>query len=164
MIEARAHAPQLRQLLLPRRPHLTSHVHPHTATHPLFSSRPCRKFTTSASRYEQQYHRKESFSSRLRAALGQTQIKWYPIPVGLGIGFLGFTQLYKAQQREKARLEEERLEAEGGGGEQEPGKPKKRKRIRPSGPWYVLCKGMYAGRQTSLTARVGRFRSCRPCL
>lgn len=75
------------------------------------------------------------FRSRLRTALQRTKVQWYPIPVGLGIGFLGFAQLYRRhqhQQREKLRQEEEdEVDSEGKGG-----KPKRRKRIRPSGPWY----------------------------
>ena len=126
-----------RQLLSHRRPSIlqstpATHSYNHTSR-----LRPGRNFTSSTSRYEQQTHRKESFSSRLRSALGKTKITWYPIPVGLGIGFLGFAQLYKVQQREKARIAEEE-EARGGGaggGDEEPGKPKKRKKTRPSGPW-----------------------------
>ncbi|GAP92724.1 putative phosphatidylserine decarboxylase [Rosellinia necatrix] len=71
---------------------------------------------------------RERFGSRLRHALNDTKIKWSPIPVGLGIGFLGLLQFYKTQKREKERLEKE---AEG-----EP-RPKKRPRVRPDGPWQV---------------------------
>jgi len=91
-----------------------------------------RQFSSTANRFEQRDPRKDSFRYRLRYALDKTEIKWYPIPVGLGIGFLGFLQFYKSQQREKRRLQEEN----GGEGGGEPGKPKKRERIRPSGPWY----------------------------
>jgi len=99
-----------------------------------------RKFTSSTrhQRYEQHYSR-GSFGSRLRAAWRQTKIEWYPIPVGLGIGFLGCAQLYRVRQREKVREAEEEsgraLSAPGDNGEG--GKPKKRRRIRPSGPWYA---------------------------
>lgn len=56
-------------------------------------------------------------------------MQWYPIPVGLGIGFLGFVQFYKTQAREKERLEREAAD-------EEPGvRPKKRPRVRPDGPW-----------------------------
>lgn len=56
------------------------------------------------------------------------KIEWYPIPIGLGIGFLGLVQFYKIYSREK-----EPEDGEDG----EPGsKPKKRPRIRPEGPWY----------------------------
>lgn len=91
-----------------------------------------RPFSSSVRRLEQeQRHRKESFSSRLRSALSKTKIQWYPIPVGLGIGFLGFLQFTKIQRREKER--------EDGDGEAErtpSGRPKRRKRPKPEGPWY----------------------------
>lgn len=94
-----------------------------------------RKFGLSARRLEQQQqHRKESFSSRLRSALAGTPIKWYPIPVGLGIGFLGFLQFTKIQRREEQGRDLRHEEEE----DEEPtGKPKRRPRIRPSGPWSV---------------------------
>ncbi|KAI9809792.1 MAG: hypothetical protein M1825_000225 [Sarcosagium campestre] len=83
-----------------------------------------------------------SFGSRLRAALGKTKVEWYPIPVGLGIGFLGIAQFYRIRRREENAREKESLlvegEAEAEGGHPEGrGRPKKRKRIRPSGPWQV---------------------------
>jgi phosphatidylserine decarboxylase len=88
---------------------------------------------------QQEKYRKESFGARLKTALNKTRIEWYTIPVVAGIGFLGATQFYKVTQREKARQEEEnRLNAYSDGGDHEPhepGRPKKRKRIRPSGPW-----------------------------
>lgn len=78
------------------------------------------------------------------AAWRNTRIEWYPIPVGLGIGFLGFAQLYRVRQRESAREAEEEKnhtktagENDALGEDGEGGKPKKRKRIRPSGPWYA---------------------------
>ncbi|KAF2843652.1 phosphatidylserine decarboxylase [Patellaria atrata CBS 101060] len=105
-----------------------------------------RLFSSSRTRLQQQQqqHRKESFSSRLRSALRKTRVEWKPIPVGLGIAFLGGFQLYRVQQREKARKEEEEWDdvknissgGDGGDGE-DGGKPKRRKRIRPSGPWQV---------------------------
>ncbi|KAI1310156.1 phosphatidylserine decarboxylase-domain-containing protein [Xylaria venustula] len=73
---------------------------------------------------------RDRFGSRLRHALNDTKIKWYPIPVGLGIGFLGFVQFYKTQARERERLEKEASQ------EDEP-RPKKRPRVRPDGPWQV---------------------------
>ncbi|KAI1391364.1 phosphatidylserine decarboxylase [Hypoxylon trugodes] len=92
-----------------------------------------RQFTStprlSFHRSSQKYQYKERFGSRLRTALKDTKIRWYPIPVGLGIGFLGFVQFYKTQAREKERLERE---ADGDGP-----RPKKRARIRPDGPWQV---------------------------
>ena len=69
----------------------------------------------------------EPFHRRLGRALRDTKIRWYPIPAALGIGFLGLAQLYKVNEREKkARREEEEGE-----------KPYRRKRIRPTGPWYA---------------------------
>ena len=72
------------------------------------------------------------FRYRLRAALQKTKLDWRPIPVTLGIGFLGLVQFYRVQRRERARKEEEEEEE----AELESHKPAKRKRIRPSGPWY----------------------------
>ncbi|KAI1800561.1 phosphatidylserine decarboxylase [Daldinia bambusicola] len=80
----------------------------------------------------QRYQNSQRFGSRLRSALKDTKVKWYPIPVGLGIGFLGLVQFYKTQAREKERLEKEASESN------EPGvRPKKRARVRPDGPWQV---------------------------
>ncbi|TAQ85680.1 hypothetical protein B7494_g5990 [Chlorociboria aeruginascens] len=102
-----------------------------------------RFFSSSARFYRQKAEYKESFSTRLRKALNDTKIKWYPIPVGLGIGFLGLGQLYRVNEREKARRLEEEWEDDGlvktegpRGNEngEETGRPKRRPRIRPTGP------------------------------
>lgn len=77
-----------------------------------------------------------SFGSRLRTALRKTKIEWKPIPVALGIGFLGAVQFYRVREREKRRQEEDK-DAFNKAEEEDKHKPKKRKRIRPSGPWYV---------------------------
>jgi phosphatidylserine decarboxylase len=69
--------------------------------------------------------------------LKKTKIKWEPIPIALGIGFLGAFQLYRIQRREK--------HTQAGANKDLPdevtvdpqGRPKKRERIRPSGPWSV---------------------------
>ena len=74
------------------------------------------------------------FTTRLRVALRNTKVQWYPIPVGLGIGFLGLAQFYRVQRWEKSRREEEDEEDDRRARE---GKPRKRKRIKPSGPWSV---------------------------
>jgi phosphatidylserine decarboxylase len=96
--------------------------------------------------YRQKPNYKESFGTRLRKALSETKIKWYPIPVGLGIGFIGLAQLYRVNEREKARREEEweddRYVRSTGSGENgsdgdSEGRPKRRPRIRPTGPWFV---------------------------
>ncbi|KAI1367452.1 phosphatidylserine decarboxylase-domain-containing protein [Xylaria arbuscula] len=76
------------------------------------------------------FQNRERFGSRLRHALNDNKVKWYPIPVGLGIGFLGFVQFYKSQARERERLEREASSEEGP-------RPKKRPRVRPDGPWQV---------------------------
>ena len=54
-----------------------------------------------------------------------SRIRWYPIPVGLGVGFLGLVQVYKVYSREQ----EQKVEN---------ARPKRR-RVRPDGPWYVLA-------------------------
>jgi phosphatidylserine decarboxylase len=106
-----------------------------------------RLFSSSTKLYRPRTDYKDSFGTRLRKALGETKITWYPIPVGVGIGFLGLGQLYRVNEREKARREEEWEEdgyvkstgsgGEGSDGERE-GRPKRRQRIRPTGPWFVL--------------------------
>lgn len=79
------------------------------------------------------------FRARLRTSLRKTKVEWKPIPIALGIGFLGAVQFYRVRQREQRKQieeDEERLQDEyHGSEEEEKGKPKKRKRIKPSGPW-----------------------------
>lgn len=72
------------------------------------------------------------FRTRLRTALRKTKIEWRPIPITLGIGFLGAIQFYRVRKREQAKEEDEQEERR-----QQSHKPAKRKRIRPSGPWSV---------------------------
>jgi phosphatidylserine decarboxylase len=103
-----------------------AHAHAH-------ASLPPRHFSSSRRCFEQQFHRKESFRSRLNSALKSTKIKWEPIPVALGIGFLGAWQLYKVQKREKHTQRDTGDDTEMVIDEH--GKPRKRERIRPSGPW-----------------------------
>lgn len=132
-----------RRLLIESRPQIARYA-PRPPHLQLRCSRPIpppsRHFSSSSRRCGEQQdpNYRSSFSSRLRAALRDTKVEWYPIPVGIGIAFLGFAQLYRVRQREKSLHEDEerRLtqgDREGGGGGS--GKPKKRKRIRPSGPW-----------------------------
>ena len=110
--------------------------------------RQSRLFSSSTRLHRQQTDYKETFGTRLRKALHDTKIKWYPIPVGVGIGFLGFGQLYRVNERERARRREEieddgsikitginGPDGEGGLGKQ----PKRRERIKPTGPWFVLA-------------------------
>ncbi|KAK6438338.1 phosphatidylserine decarboxylase 1 [Oleoguttula sp. CCFEE 5521] len=115
--------PAARRLLNQRCPHSRTQ----TPTH---------HFSTSPRSHRQ--NRKESFTSRLRTALGQTRTVWRPIPVVAGIAFLGAFQLYRTQTRGKATDDEWTYrDSEDGPSEDELGRPKKRKRIRPSGPWTV---------------------------
>jgi phosphatidylserine decarboxylase len=96
------------------------------------SPSPSIRFSTSRPRAQNQ---QESFNSRLRQAWSNTRVKWYPIPVGLGIGFLGFVQLRRIQRRAEA---ERQGQVDSSDAEyHDTTKPKKRKRIRPSGPWQV---------------------------
>ncbi|KAL8675576.1 MAG: hypothetical protein Q9168_000088 [Polycauliona sp. 1 TL-2023] len=74
------------------------------------------------------------FRTRLRTALRKTKVEWRPIPVTLGIAFLGAIQFYRVRRREQAKEDEEREQEER---QQQSHKPAKRKRIRPSGPWQV---------------------------
>lgn len=105
-----------------------------------------RNFSSSARFHSQNNEYKESFGTRLRKALNDTKITWYHIPVGLGIAFLGLGQIYRVNAREKAKKQEEdgivRSVGSGGNdnndGNQE--RPKKRERVRPSGPWYVFVR------------------------
>lgn len=79
-----------------------------------------------------------SFRHRLRRALRDTKIEWRPIPIGLGIGFLGLIQFYRVRRRREAEEEEEeqsRRAAENNGDDK---RPRKRGRIRPSGSWFVM--------------------------
>jgi phosphatidylserine decarboxylase len=105
-----------------------------------------RFFSSSGKLYRKQAGYKESFGTRLRKALGETKIKWYPIPIGVGIGFLGLGQFYRVNKREKARRHEEEFEDDGsvrfsGSGRDgdggQGGRPRRRERIRPTGPWFV---------------------------
>lgn len=101
------------------------HVHARLPRH-FSSSRPC---------FDQRFHRKESFRSRLNAALKNTKIKWEPIPIALGVTFLGVWQMYRIQRRETHTQRDPGDDTETVVDQQ--GRPKKRERIRPSGPWYV---------------------------
>lgn len=96
-----------------------------------------RPLSSTSARFQQRSKYKESFGSRLRKALRETKIQWYQIPVGLGIGFLGLLQFYKVSEREKARIAEEAQDGE------KQTRPKKRERIRPTGPWYCFSRCQY---------------------
>ncbi|KAF2641778.1 phosphatidylserine decarboxylase [Massarina eburnea CBS 473.64] len=107
---------------------------------PFSSSRPAFGHHQHHHHHHQQSHRKESFRARLNAALKNTKVKWEPIPVALGVAFLGAFQLYRVQRREKhtqSRRDEDDKDGESEEGVDQQGRPKKRQRIRPSGPWTV---------------------------
>ncbi|EEH15953.1 phosphatidylserine decarboxylase [Paracoccidioides brasiliensis Pb03] len=92
---------------------------------------PRRQFSSSSRRWQQGGNGKESFHSRLRTALRNTKVEWYPIPVGVGIAFLGFVQFFRSKNAEKEREERETSEKDG---YQE---VSSRRKVRPSGPWQV---------------------------
>ena len=101
-------------------------------------ARPSTRFSTSSSARDQ--HRDKPFSSKLRTALRKTKIEWKPIPIGLGIGFLGAVQFYRVRVRDK-KTHQQDINVQSGettyrdNGELQE-RPRKRERIRPSGPWY----------------------------
>lgn len=99
-------------------------------------TRPYSRFSTSARARQEQHQNKRPFRTRLRTALRDTKVQWrYRIPIGLGIGFLGAVQLYRVQEREKNPHQEEQDALIST--ENTKGRPRKRERIRPSGPWQV---------------------------
>lgn len=112
-----------------------------------------RNFSSATKLYRERPNYKESFGTRLRKALNDTKIKWYPIPVGLGIAFLGLGQAYRVNEREKAKRREDnssefgyvKISGDGEieGGVDKEGRPRKRQRIRPTGPWLVLNKSVH---------------------
>lgn len=90
---------------------------------------------SSSQRQQQSEQKRDPFRKRLRAALDSTQIVWRPIPLALGIAFLGGFQLYRVQVREQQRIDDEwarKHDSEDGNG-----KLVRRHSIRPSGPWSV---------------------------
>lgn len=96
-------------------------------------------FSTSAPAKQDERQDKGPFRTGSGPSTRKSRYQWKPIPVGLGIGFLGAVQLYRVREREKRRIQEEAdalnaQETHKDGGEHT-GWPKKRKRIRPSGPW-----------------------------
>ncbi|KAJ9662767.1 phosphatidylserine decarboxylase 1 [Neophaeococcomyces mojaviensis] len=87
-----------------------------------------RAFTSSQQSWKQSSGEGEKFTTRASRAWRNTKIEWKPIPIALGIGFLGFWQFLRIQRREQ-----EAADADGG-----TGRVPKRERIRPSGGgWQV---------------------------
>lgn len=64
---------------------------------------------------------------RLRNAWNNTEVKWYPISVGLGLAVIGYIQFNRVRQRELAKLQEE-------------GKP--RPKYVATGPWQVSSRSI----------------------
>lgn len=117
-----------------------------------------RFFSSSTKLYRQKPNYNESFGTRLRKRLGETKIKWFHIPVGLGIGFIGLSQGYRVYEREKARREEEWEDdgfvrstgnGENGSDRDSEATPKRRPRVKPTGPWYVFQAVIYDSLLTS---------------
>ena len=103
--------------------------------------------------FSQRSQQRPRFSSRLRAALRDSKVQWYPIPVALGVGFLGLVQFYKVSTRESERRKEENGDSSA----------KKRAKIRPEGPWYVPFMTVAAGINSTDELHSGKCRSCLPC-
>lgn len=118
------------------------------------------RFSTSARARQEQQQDRRPFGTRLRTALRNTKIQWKPIPVGLGIAFLGVVQFYRVRERENRRqyLEEDQdAERNHHDGEENKDRPRKRKRIRPSGPWYTRP---ILHLESKLTSKLGKYKSC----
>lgn len=103
-------------------------------------SRYAARLSTSA-RARQDHHDRGPFRTKLRTALRHTKIQWKPITIGLGIAFLGAVQFYRVRERQKRRQQkqedEDALDSELASNNEsdQMGRPIKRKKIRPSGPW-----------------------------
>ena len=88
-----------------------------------------------------QYHKdshhekngKSGFGSRLRFALRNTKVEWYPIPVGLGIGLLGVLHFYKSQRADRDLTTQDAT----GDGQKDVQQTPRRPRVVPSGSWQV---------------------------
>ncbi|KAK5128743.1 hypothetical protein LTR85_000076 [Meristemomyces frigidus] len=115
--------------------HLTGHpssLHRHTYAK-------ARRIPQTRTLHHSPHHRKESFASRANTAWRSTKIAWQPIPIALGVAFLGSLQLYRVRRRHLRDEEEEWRRRSEHPDDYEEGslRPKRRERIRPSGPWTV---------------------------
>ncbi|KAL1930516.1 hypothetical protein VTP01DRAFT_10678 [Rhizomucor pusillus] len=83
-----------------------------------------RSATVTRRALHQQAHRQSQkpLWERLRHAWNTTETKWYPIPVGLGLGVIGYIQYRHVRKRELKKLEE--------GGRPRP-------KYTATGPWQV---------------------------
>ncbi|KAK4550451.1 hypothetical protein LTR36_000029 [Oleoguttula mirabilis] len=115
--------------------HLAGHpspLHRHTYTK-------ARRIHHTRALHQSPHHRKESFAARVGTAWRSTLAGWQPIPIALGVAFLGGIQLYRLRQRHLRDEEEEWRRRNEHPDDYEEGslRPKRRERIRPSGPWTV---------------------------
>ncbi|KAK3308239.1 phosphatidylserine decarboxylase-domain-containing protein [Chaetomium strumarium] len=77
--------------------------------------------------FSRRYFSQQSHRPGASSKVQDSKFRWYPIPVGLGVGFLGLVQFYKVYTREQEWQAEDEHEQ----------RPKKRPRVRPDGPWQV---------------------------
>ncbi|KAK8177704.1 phosphatidylserine decarboxylase-domain-containing protein [Phyllosticta citrichinensis] len=124
-----------------RLPHTAQLIFRATRPQPAFSppcspprqlrfSPPNRSFTASARHFHQRG--KQSFRDKLNDSLAKTKIEWKPIPIALGVGFLGVFQFFRIQRDEKQQQADAESEYR-----DDDGRPPRRQRVRPSGPWQV---------------------------
>jgi phosphatidylserine decarboxylase len=86
--------------------------------------------TTRCLREEYQKQEQKKAKETVGSAWRKTKVQWKPIPIGLGILFLGLFQLWRIQKRED-RLQQQELDQHGP-------RPPKRQRIYPTGGgWQV---------------------------
>lgn len=125
-----------------------THLHMHTrhGLAPFFRSSPSTPSCGYARpRLHRPFHtspvyRKQSFRTRLGAAWRSTRIVWRPIPLGLGIAFLGAFQSYRIYNTRRRDAEDEEWRRRAvHPDEYEEGhlRPRRRERVRPTGPWTV---------------------------
>lgn len=81
------------------------------------------------SQQQQNGRSQDSFFNKLREALKNTKTEWYAIPVGVGIGVVGFTQIRKNARGDPAQPE---VASTAAGDEERPAGEKK---IRPMRSW-----------------------------
>lgn len=111
--------------------HSTRYVSPltrHDARNRLVCNRPVRPFHFSRPRFDAEAGTKKPYAERLKEAWNKTEVKWYPIPVGLGVAFLGFQQFRHIRERERRKVESQ-LDAQASAQGRTP--------VVIAGPWQV---------------------------
>ncbi|KAK4162748.1 phosphatidylserine decarboxylase-domain-containing protein [Cladorrhinum sp. PSN259] len=73
------------------------------------------------------FSQQQSQRPKADSKVHQSRIRWQPIPVALGVGFLGLFQFYKTSTRPEEKIDDVETTK----------RPKKRPRVRPDGPWQV---------------------------